>query len=126
MIQNWKMNALHDVATSLTAHTGLKTQPKGDDAVDITINNMRLGTLTADKNDPSLFMYTSADGYDVTGTYDDIEGAIQKDLDNQVEFVEITPDFFPPGTTFESVVKDKVKTPYLLEAILKSYKNYKQ
>ncbi len=126
MIQMVKMNALHDMANNLTAHTGLKAKPHGDDSVDIMLYDAPLGTLKAADGDASLFHYYSEDGYDVTGTYDDIEDAIHKDFENQIEYVEVTPDYFPPGTKFESVIWASVNDKTLRRALLDLYMNTHQ
>ena len=112
------MNDLIEIANRMITKTGLTAEPNGDD-VDILLRGHTLGRLSA-AEDPALLMYTSADGYDATGTEEDIQGVIQKDLDNQFVFDEIAPG------SFKETVESANISEYLRAAILEAYDVYRK
>lgn len=86
------MEELKEQANRIIDKTGLTADENGD-AVDIKLLGYVLGTLT--QADAGLLMYTSKDGYDATGSVEDIQDAILKDLSNQVEMTPVNRETFP-------------------------------
>ena len=86
------MEELKEQANRIIDKTGLTADENGD-AVDIKLLGNVLGTLT--QADAGLLMYTSKDGYDATGSVEDIQDVILKDLSNQVEMTPVKRETFP-------------------------------
>lgn len=119
------METLREIANRMINKTGL-TMEDGDGTINIKLFGDVLGSLSL--ADAGLLMYTSADGYDATGTEDDIQNVIINDLNNQFEFNDVTATMTNEApvddTPFRKVVTESIESDFVKTAVLDIYSLY--